>query len=301
MMPFYPPIAILAGYYLGQVLEASSGLKTQAYDNTLMVYIAVLMFGAVMGSILVFQVIPSNYVAGFWHLPGQAVIETLKLGKHQIDLPEAFPLWKFWLIPGPFILLLGGFVLFLFQSERRTATTPFILVGTFVVFLLFVKLLYLPIMHRPVAEQFAKRINQQAKPADQIVLYSLQPDVKRVLFYLNAKTLAKTRVISKPEELQQALLDPPGAVYGIMREHSFFQELPFDTRDLLQVRAFNWKWDMSRMPEMGKLVLGRQPNFEKMKSDIIYFQSLSPVILQALHEADQPMVVVEEPTRKHRR
>lgn len=302
MLPFYPPIAILAGYYLGQVLESASGLKTQAYDNTLMVYIAVLMFGAVLGSILVFQVLPSNYVAGFWHLPGQAVLESLKLGKHQIDLPEAFPIWKFWLIPGPFILLLGGFVLFLFQSERRTSTTPFVLVGTFVVFLLFIKVLYLPIMHRPVDEQFAKQINRQAKPGDQIVLYSLHPDVKRVLFYLSADKLARTRLMNKPEELQQTLVDPPGAVFGVMRENSFFQELPTDTRDLLQVRGFNWKWDMNHVHEMAKLVLGRQPNFEKMKSDIIYVQSLSPVILQALHEADQPVVVVEEkPTRKHRR
>jgi 4-amino-4-deoxy-L-arabinose transferase-like glycosyltransferase len=301
MLPFYPPVAIIAGYYLGQVLEASSGQKAEAYDNTLVAYIAVLMFGAVLGSVLVFQIIPSNYVAGFWHFPGQALMESLNLGKHQIDLPEAFPLWKFWLVPGPCILLLGGFLLFLFQSERRTSTTPFILLGTMVIFLLFVKVLYLPIMHRPIAERFAQQINRQAKASDQIILYSLNPDVKRVLFYLDADKLARTRIVNKPQEVAQVLIDPPGAVYGVIRENSYFRDLSPDTRDLLQVRGFGWKWDMSRLSQMGKLVLGHQPQFESMKSKVMYFQSLSPVILQAVREADQPIVVVEESPRKRRR
>jgi hypothetical protein len=301
LLPYFPPIAILAGYYLGQVMESSSAERETTYGNTLIAYILVLMTGAVIGSILIFQIIPSNYVAGFWHFPGQSVIEFFQLGEHRLDLPEAFPLWKFWLVPGPFILLIGGFALFLLQAERRLSATPFALLITFFVFMLFVNAVYMPIMHRPVSEQFARQINRQVQSGDQVVLYSLHPDVKRVLFYLDRDKLPRTRMVRKPELIQQSLKSEQGSLYGVIRENSFFHELPFDARDLLQVNAFNWKWDMGRMSEMRKLLVVRQPHFDKMRSNLIYFKSLSPLTLQALREAEQPVIMIEEKSRRRRR
>ncbi|MCE3234252.1 MAG: glycosyl transferase [Vampirovibrio sp.] len=304
MLAFYPPLAVLLGYYFGQVMEAAASPKTSSYNGSLIVCIGLMMLGAVIGTVLIFQVIPSNYVAGFWHLPGQSVIESLQFGKHQVDLPEAFPLWKFWLIPGPFILLIGGFALFLLQSERRLSPTPLTLVGTFIVMLLFIKALYLPIMHRPVSESLARQLNHIAKKGDLIVLYSLHPDIKRALFYLQGDKLAYTRIARTPALIQQNLEREKGTLYGIMRESSFFNELKPEARNLLQVNQYNWDWDTSRTSELTRFLGIRQPRFDNMKSGLISFRSLPQVSLQAMREAQAQEELMANPeayARKKRR
>jgi len=285
MLPFMPPVAILVGNYLGRVAESKA--PVDAYNNTLVAYIGLFMLSAVLCAVIIFQVVPSDYVTGYWHLPGQPVVESLKLGKHLIDLPEAFPLWKFWMIPGPFILLIGGFMLYLLQSERRLQLTPVTLLSSIFAFLLFIKLLYMPIMYRPMPEAFAKQLNRQAQAGDDIVLYTLQPDIKRVLFYLDVKKLAHVRTVQKPELIEQNVIPPNGVVYGLMPEKSYFEDLPVADRSLLQVTRFDWNWNTASLDELKKFLVIRQPQFDLMKSKLISFQSLPIAAQQALRDVNQ--------------
>ncbi len=282
MLPFMPPIAVLAGYYLGLVAEHKAATST--YANTVVTYISLLMVGAVLFAMLIFQVIPSDYVTRYWHFPGLSVIESLTLGSHKIDLPEAFPIWKFWLIPGPFILLAGGFMLYLLQAERRLALTPATLVGTSLVFILFIKALYMPILYRPVPEHLARVINQQLKPQDGIVLYSLHPDIKRVLFYLDAKKLSQVRVVRHPEFIERQIAPQNGVIYGVIPEHQYFNDLRIADRAQLQVDQSDWKWDTGKLGELGKFLWIRQPRFDVMKSELLAFQTLPPASQQALRD-----------------
>src|SRR5262249_1996974 len=155
LLPFYPPVAILTGAYLARVLTGEAGLG-RPYRDTLTLVILSLMGGAVLLSIVIFQVLPADYVAGFWRLPGQPTVAFLEIADYRIDLPETFPLWKFWMIPGPFILLVGGLTIFAVQAGRRLNLTASAAVGTFAVFLLFIKLLCLPALSRPVPRLFAQ-------------------------------------------------------------------------------------------------------------------------------------------------
>ncbi len=253
-----------------------------------------------MSSIMIFQVLPSDYVSGFWHLPGQPVLEVLKVAGHEFKLDEAFPLWKFWLIPGPFILLIGGWTVYLLQVSRRIPAATLALIGTFLVFFLFVKAIYLPIMHRPVARSFAQQINHHAKAGDEIILYSMHPDIKRVLFYLDADKLAQTRFTRNPELIRERLKNSQGSLYGVIREGGYFNDLEASDRSQLRINQFNWKWDMSRLDEFRKFLVVRQPLFEKMKSDMLYFQSL-PVPLMSELQSDITSTPKGEDRRSRRR
>lgn len=275
LLPVYPPLMILGAYYVSRVIELPDA--TPVYNNMMAVTVVGLMLVAVLSTLMVFQVLPNDYVLGFWHMPGQPVLAALKLGKHVIDLPEAFPFWKLWLIPGPFILLAGGVVLYVMQISRRTPQTVIALIATSLLFLLFIKGLYLPMLQRPVPQAFAQRLNKQTQANDRIVLYSLHPDVKRVMFYLADDQLARTRFVRNPAGMQQSLAGTAGGnstVYGVIREKSFFNDLEFELRSLLRVNQFNWKWDTNRLGELRKFLVVRQPLFDKMKSDMIFFQSV---------------------------
>lgn len=280
MLPFYPAMAILIGYYLGRVSESVNG--SELYNNTVSVYILAIMSVAVLCSIIIFQVIPSDYVKGFWHLPGQAVIEFIEILDHRIDLQEPFPLWKFWMIPGPFILLLGGITLYMLQLFRRNTAGAFAILGTSMLFLLFLKMIYLPILNRPVPAKFAQQINQKATPRDSIALYSLHPDIKRVLFYLDERKVNRAYLVRDAAGLKKVLNGSNGTVYGVIREKSFFNDIDYCDRNLLRVNQFNWKWDMTRLAELRKLLVVRQPMFNKMKSELLTFQSVPASALHAL-------------------
>lgn len=272
MLPFYPAAAILTGHYLGRASESVTG--SSVYNNTVCLYILTLMAVAVLSSVIIFQVIPSDYVKGFWHLPGQPVIEYLQIKDHRIDLQEPFPLWKFWMIPGPFILLLGGITLYVLQLLRRNTAGAFAILGTSIMFLLFVKMIYLPILNRPVPRLFAQHINKKIHKKDTVVLYSLHPDIKRVLFYLDDSKVTHTQIVCNDAQLQKALSSNGGTVYGVIREKSFFNDIDYSYRNLLRVNQFNWKWDMTQLAELRKLLVVRQPMFNKMKSEMMSFQSV---------------------------
>lgn len=279
LLPFYPAAAILIGHYLGRATEGVTG--SEWYNNTVCVYVLSLMAVAVLCSIIIFQVLPSDYVKGFWHLPGKPVIDYLQIKDHRIDLQEAFPLWKFWMIPGPFILLLGGLTLHVLQLLRRNTAGVFAILSTSLLFLLFVKVIYLPILQRPVPERFAQQLNKHVSNRDTIVLYSLHPDIKRVLFYLDDQKAPLTRVVRNDAEFQKTLTQSSGTVYGVIREKSYF-DIDYTYRNLLRINQFNWKWDMTRLGELQKLIVVRQPMFNKMKSEMLYFQSVPTSSIQAL-------------------
>lgn len=302
MLPFMAPLAVMVGYYLGQVMESSGGKVPELYEKVLTVYILLMMGLAVVSTIIIFQVVPGNYVSGFWHLPGMAVIESLNIKDHLLEFPEAIALWKFWLIPGPFVLLIGGFTLFILQTGRKLSFTPLALGSTLLILLLFIKAVYLPIMQRPVPQRFAQHLNKEVKAGDQILLYSLNPDIKRVMFYLNPDKLPQTHLTRDKNRIANHLENGSGVLYGVIRERSFFNDLGYGTRSLLRINQYNWRWDMSRLGELNKLFVARLPNFDKMRSEIIYFQSLPAETVRTLREeAMRPAEESSTETRRRRR
>lgn len=295
ILPFLAPLAVITGCYLGQVAESTNGKCPEHYEKVLIACILLMMSMAVLFTLIIFQVIPSNYVQGFWTLPGLAVLESFTIKDKVFSLPEAFPLWKFWLIPGPFVLLIGGFTLFIMQTGRKLALTPLALTSTLLIFLLFIKCVYLPIVERPVPKQFAQQLNQQLKPGDHALLYSLHPDIKRILFYLAPEKLPVTHVVRDSEEISQWVngnsRGDHGVLFGVIRERSYFNDLAFKHRNLFRVNQYNWRWDTSRLDELGKLALGHLPSFDKMRSEILFVQSLPTSTLQVLNQEEQRPLV----------
>jgi hypothetical protein len=173
-------------------------------------------------------------------------------------------------------------------------------------FLLFVKLLYLPIMARPVSETFARQLNHQVKSGDRIVLATLQANIKRVLFYLDTKKLARVRVVSQSDLIKQNLEPTESVMYGIMPEQGYYEGLSGADRNRLQVTHADWNWDTANLSELKKFFAVRQPQFDLMKARLVAFQSLPPASLQALRESIQAEALLageqlEKPHRKKRR
>jgi 4-amino-4-deoxy-L-arabinose transferase-like glycosyltransferase len=287
ILPFIPPLAIIAGSYLAQVVEASHNKTHAYYERVLITYIMLLLIAAVLLTIVIFQVVPSNYVAGFWKLPGLAVLESLTLKDKVFPLPEAFPLWKFWLIPGPFILLIGAFTLFFLQFSRKLSLTPLALTSSLLIFMLFVKAVYLPIMHRPVNQYLAQQLNHSLKAGDRVLLFSRHPAVKRVMFYIAPQHRAAVRMVHSGQQVSQTLESGHGIIYGVIREKSYFNDLDYQYRMLFRVNHYNWQWDLGNLGEMGKLLGGRLPEFDKMRSEILMLQSLPADTLRVIQQEEQ--------------
>lgn len=294
MLPFYPPVAILAGAYLARVLTGEAGLG-RAYRDTLTLVILSLMSAAVLLSIVIFQVLPPDYVAGFWRLPGQPTVAFLQISDYRIDLPEAFPLWKFWMIPGPFILLVGGLTIFAVQAGRRINLTASAAVTTFILFLLFIKLLCLPTLSRPVPRAFAQEINRRARPGDEILLTSRHAELKRVWFYLDRRAGVPIRFTRTPAEVwkeadKRESEHEQGRIFGVMREKSYFQDLDAFHRDHLRILRFDWVPDANRRSELLKLFAIRLPLFNRMKSGLVAFYSTP----SSVGNPEEDMVETEE-------
>ena len=299
LLPFYPPLAIITGVYLARVLEGEAGLS-HPYNNTVTLMVLVLLSAAVLLAIFIFQVLPANYVDGFWQLPGQPTIAFLEIGDHRIDLPEAFPLWKLWLIPGPFILLIGGILLFILQAMQRLSLTASASVGAFMAFFLFVKLLCLPVLSRPIPMMTAHAINRRAHSGDEIVLASQHPDVKRTWFYLNPKRGVPIHFIHDPstiaeyEEKHQA--QRRGQLLGIMREKSYYQNPDYTMRERFRILNCYWAWDASRRYELLKFLVMRSPVFNRMKSGLVALYSLPPAEEEPV---ETPMTPIKKKTSRH--
>lgn len=287
ILPLIPPLAIIAGSYLAQVVEASHNKTHAYYEKVLITYIMLLLVAAVLLTIVIFQVVPSNYVAGFWKLPGLAVLEALTLKDKVFPLPEAFPLWKFWLIPGPFILLVGAFSLFFLQVSRKLSLTPLALTSSLLIFMLFLKAVYLPIMHRPVNQYLAQELNHNLKAGDRVLLFSLHPAVKRILFYIDPQHRPAVHVVNSGQQVAQALENGNGIIYGVIREKSYFNDLDYQYRNLFRVNQYSWQWDLGNLGEMGKLLTGRLPEFDKMRSEILTLQSLPADTLRVIQREEQ--------------
>jgi|GEM_PF-2681787 len=187
LLPFYPPLALLLGTYLGQIVEAGDSSPTRSYQNTVTFMILVLMLCAVMLTIFIFQVLPDNYVVGQWRFFGDPMLSIVSLGSKQFTLPEPVPLWKMWLIPGSIILLIGGLSLFVLQLRQRYAMTVPVTIGVFLSFFFFVKGIDLPIMQHAIPQQIAADLSRRADVGDTITLYTTRPALKRVWFFLKAK------------------------------------------------------------------------------------------------------------------
>ncbi|WP_373531591.1 ArnT family glycosyltransferase [Vampirovibrio sp.] len=297
LLPFLAPLAIITGCYLAQVAESANGKVPEHYEKVLILCIILMMSLSVLFTIVIFQIIPNNYVQGFWTLPGLAVLESFTIKDKVFPLPEAFPLWKFWLIPGPFVLLIGGFALFIMQAGRKLTLTPLALCSSLLLFLLFVKCVYLPIMKRPVPQQFAQQINRRLQPGDQALLYSLHPDIKRVLFYIAPEKLPVTHVVRDDREIAQRLNSDNGVLFGVIRERSYFNDLGYHHRTLLRVNQYNWRWDISRLGELSKLASGHLPNFDKMRSEILFFQSLPTQTAKGLYQPEEALLPSQKSPR----
>ena len=272
LLPYYPAVALVVGYYLGRVMEM--GETSRAYNTLIGIYIVSLMLLAVGLTVFVFQFLPDNYVTGFWQLPGIPLIESLG---REITLEYPIPLWKMWLVPAPFILIAGGTVLYFMFENRRLHLAGFALIATSLAFLVFFKAVYMPVLTRPVAQTLAAHVNRGPQKAERIVVYSRHADLKRALIFLDDDLANKLEFVDSPQALKNALAQRPekGALYGLSRGRDFY-DLDGDLRATLRVEDANWKLDVSRFPELARILRARLPMFDRMESHLVLFQSVLP-------------------------
>jgi hypothetical protein len=99
--------------------------------------------------------------------------------------------------------------------------------------------------------------------------------------------------------IRESLRKNQGSLYGVIREGGYFNDLEASDRSHLRINQFNWKWDMSRLDEFRKFLVIRQPLFEKMKSDMLYFQSV-PFPLMSELQSDITSTSEDEGRRSRR-
>lgn len=268
MVVFYPALAMLTGFYLGRAMEM--GETSRLYNAATGVYIVTLMLLAVLLTIFIFQVVPDDYVSDYWQLPGIALLSILEM--------EPIPVWKLWLLPAPFILIAGGTVLYFMFENRRLHMAGLALMATTLIFLVFVKAIYLPVLHRPVSQTIAAKLNRQARQPARILIYSIHPDLKRVLFYIDPALVSGVRFVTDPDTLHDYILSagPDTHVYGVMREVSYYNLEPA-VRERLRIEEAGWKVDLNKVGELARILRGHMPLFHRMRTRLILFEALPPV------------------------
>ncbi|MEM0952065.1 MAG: hypothetical protein AAGI66_07995 [Cyanobacteria bacterium P01_H01_bin.74] len=308
MLPFMLPLAMLSGHYLAKITTVNFNDAIPAYDNTVLFITVLFLLLPVFLTIVFFHVIPTDFVTAFWPfqtLPfvQDPILHAISIGGYSIPLNEAFPTWKLLLTPGPFLLLIGCLVLGIFQSDRRNDKTPSVILGTLLAFILFFKLVYLPVFARPVAQHLIESIDQysqhqynhhafqnvkyspvkplidksardnqtmetQSTPY-QVALMGQSTMIKQLLFLLPALTPAK--ITLSVDDFVNRVESARTPIFGIIADNTYYTKVSADHRAGNQLVAFNWYWDLAKAREIQKLFTLKQPQFNVMQGDVLVF------------------------------
>lgn len=252
-LPLFPPLILLTAQYL-----TSLAGSTRPYEIATDAVILVLLMVAVVSTFMVFQILPDEYPGSFWPFPGPAVIAKLDLGK-EIVLPNQFPVWKLWMLPGTLLLLVGAIYVYFLTRTERSHEAPLTLAGLSALMVVFMSVAVVPIMNRSFGAHFAGLINRQLQapqangaPATQdggnVLIYAgNDPQMLRLPFFLEDGTrnapVPKTHILTNLDgmsrSMAQAREDQPN--FAVLDERSYYK-LPADVRVRYRVVGNTWKW-----------------------------------------------------------
>ncbi|MBY0402255.1 MAG: hypothetical protein K2X66_00010, partial [Cyanobacteria bacterium] len=340
ILPLYMPIILFVGFYLSKILEGLGDSPTYQLATDGVIFV---LFGlAIFSTYFIFQFLPDEYPGSLWGLPGPAVIHKilipLKEGapfystlshlpffNKDILLPNLFPVWKLWLLPGPFILIISGVIIYLLSKTDRSQEIPVTLLGISVISLVFLSYIIIPIMSRPLSQEMASLINHQIsltreekplktitttpkKPIPQdsclvVVDPRYEPQLLRLPFFLsppqqNSQPTSAVQqgcpqfvFVEDPKSIETLLNSSSEhyKVFAILDENHYF-DLPESLRHHLRVMANHWKWcsaekDASTCWWPDKK---HQGDFNQMTDEILLVEVLGQLIESTLPQEILP-------------
>jgi hypothetical protein len=149
-----PPLAVLSGQLWLRETDRPSATLNRLMDLTVL-----LMMGLGLGATLViFQMLGDGYPGSVWLLPGLPMLKSISLMGQTFPLPEAFPIWKLWLLPGPLLLLTSGMILFLTRLLNQPQWNAIVLFAMGGLWLAFMGWVATPVLVWPVETKLAQHV-----------------------------------------------------------------------------------------------------------------------------------------------
>lgn len=311
IMAIYIPVILFVGLYLSKIIE---GFGTSPSYQWATEGIILILFGlAVFSTYFIFQFLPDEYPGSLWNMPGPAILSkvTLPLGadapfykalsslpvfNKELELPNLFPVWKLWLLPGPFILILSGILIYSLSKTDRSHEIPVALLGISVVSLVFVSYIVLPVTSRPLSERMAAIINQRIStvekrnsgPPTVTILVDGRGDrqLLRIPFFLNLNQSAGPQQVwpqfiysRSASVIENAIAEasPKHLVFAVMDEKNYY-DLNDKTRESIRVLENHWKWCSSGQGTALCLWPDKkdQGDFIRMTDEVLLIEALRP-------------------------
>ena len=264
-----PPLALVTGPYLADILEGKTGYRFAGLAVDLSVMM--LMLQAVATSILFFQELTDAYPVALWQFPGPALVSEV----FGIELFATFAIWKLWLLPLPLVLLAAGAVMFLMALGRRTQNAPLVLILVAVLSMVYMRVFYWPIMQRVVVVTMDETIKKQSVDIDRLLVDASRPELLKVIppeqKYLpeNIGLFASAEGLAGFLEEDQSPARDTKTMWGIAREKNYY-ELPIEKRLQTQVMAARTEWHGFDVPS----VTGWGLFFRRTPETIVLFRVL---------------------------
>lgn len=241
LIPCIAPLACMMGSYVARFFDGEE--PTNAYRWSVELTIISIAILAVLLSIFLFNTLSEVHPVEFWHFPGPAVISQLHIVK-DIELDPPFPVWKLWLTPGPFILLFTAIVLYTLHTLRRSRQVCVTLMALWIVFLLFMKFLFIPVLQRPVHRENAITVQKLLKPNTTLWIDNTQRELLPTFFYLNLTDKRQSIFFSKDPaaDLTRWLQSPMyHRMVGVIPEQYYYALDP-ELRTNMRILNHSWKW-----------------------------------------------------------
>jgi hypothetical protein len=241
-----PPFAIAVSLYMDRCLRASHPSPYFQIGVDLGIVLALVLAVALADGF--FYKLPDVYPSALWSLPGTPV--TITAGED-----PAIPLWKLWFLPGPFLLLFGAVLIFLFTVFQRLQALPFVVSGVSLLMLFFANTVLMPIFYPPLAEYLSTRLQSHLKTtryatqqeSPKFYLLARSDQMASLIYYLNQNPEQPLRLMRSRRALQTAIQQagPEEPIVGILNERDYYQ-LPDALREQLEVVAAQQIWDLQR-------------------------------------------------------
>ncbi|MDX2085661.1 MAG: hypothetical protein SFZ03_09765 [Candidatus Melainabacteria bacterium] len=252
----WPGLLMLTGAFVGSTLEKirlTPGYSA-ATDGTVLTLLAL----AIGATVVIFFEMPNPYPGSVWSLPGRAFLHHLQFGDLlTLKLPEAFPVWKLWLVPLPLLLILGALSVFACRLFNRASAAGATLSVWVALWLLYVACIALPIVQRPLERSMTLewwRLASVASEKSRVEYVAGYPSVFAPFFLEEAGFLSAATRLQQPktaaELLQLTLLTTAmnptqPALIGLTSESAYYRLPPAMRQHIRVLKAeprWHWPW-----------------------------------------------------------
>ena len=238
-----PPMCLLTASSLNEALMAPrlSRILQVSLDGTLLMLLA----GAVMLSVILFQWLPGQYPGAEWLLPGPPAWELVSLKAVSAQLPSIeFPLWKAWLIPFPLLLMLTGLLMVGLMAMRRPGVAVGALAISALAWGLLINGIAKPVFQYTAATSaIAETLNTRRSAPDSLCFVGtptrLGKAMAHTLYHLRPPAGAAPIRFVSPQPPQKQI----GCRYEVIEAHDYYAR-NYATRQQASVLAHEWHWDI---------------------------------------------------------